>query len=104
MQAEKINPNTGKPVYYKDNPETKRKENAKQMYVNGKYISKSHPLHKPGKYKSFGDAAYRPFDVCQPHCTIGRADADPVGWGEHQPHYLCVDVSGGRYASRYRRL
>lgn len=58
MQAEKINPNTGKPAYYKDNPETKRKENAKQMYVNGKYISKSHPLHKPGKYKSFGDAAF----------------------------------------------
>jgi hypothetical protein len=25
------------------------------MYVNGKEISKKHPLHKPGKYKSFDD-------------------------------------------------
>lgn len=29
-----------------------------QMYVNGKYITKSHPLHKPGCYKSFDDAAF----------------------------------------------
>ena len=29
-----------------------------QMYVNGKYISKKHPLYKPGRYKSFGDAAF----------------------------------------------
>jgi hypothetical protein len=28
------------------------------MYVDGKYISKSHPLFKAGKYKSFGDAAF----------------------------------------------
>ena len=41
--------------YYKDDPETKRKENNLQMYVNGKYISKSHPLHKPGRYKTFED-------------------------------------------------
>ena len=25
------------------------------MYVNGKEISKKHPLHKPGRYKSFDD-------------------------------------------------
>ena len=30
----------------------------KEMYVNGKYISKKHPLYKPGYYKSFGDAAF----------------------------------------------
>ena len=53
-----INPRTGKPFYYKDNPETKAKENKMQMYVDGKYISKSHPLHKPGKYKGFTDAAF----------------------------------------------
>ena len=28
------------------------------MYVNGKYIPKSHPLYKPGRYKSFNDAAF----------------------------------------------
>ncbi len=30
----------------------------RHMRVNGKYISKHHPLHKPGNYKSFGDAAF----------------------------------------------
>ena len=30
----------------------------KRMYVNGKYISTSHPLYKAGKYKSFDDAAF----------------------------------------------
>lgn len=44
--------------YKTNNPETKRKENNLQMYVNGKYISKSHPLHKPGRYKTFEDAAF----------------------------------------------
>lgn len=28
------------------------------MYVNGAYISRSHPLHKPGRYKTFEDAAF----------------------------------------------
>lgn len=32
--------------------------NPKQMYVNGKYIKHSHPLHKPGRYKTFNDAAF----------------------------------------------
>lgn len=30
----------------------------RQMYVNGKYIKKDHPLHKAGKYKGFTDAAF----------------------------------------------
>ena len=34
------------------------KHNPKSMYVNGKYISRKHPLYKAGKYKSFGDAAF----------------------------------------------
>ena len=28
------------------------------MYVNNKYIPKSHPLYKPGRYKTFSDAAF----------------------------------------------
>ena len=32
--------------------------NHTRMYVNGNYVSKSHPLYKPGKYKSFNDAAF----------------------------------------------
>jgi len=50
------NPYTGKPMYYKDNPEAVKKRDEKRMYVNGKEISKSHPLHKPGRYKSLDDA------------------------------------------------
>ena len=30
----------------------------KNMYVNGKYIPRSHPLYKPGKYRTFEDAAF----------------------------------------------
>ena len=32
--------------------------NPKRMYVNGKYISRKHPLYKPGRYKTFSDAAF----------------------------------------------
>ena len=29
-----------------------------RMWVDGEYISKSHPLHRPGRYKGFTDAAF----------------------------------------------
>ena len=32
--------------------------NKTRMYVNGKYIPKTHPLYKPGRYKTFSDAAF----------------------------------------------
>ena len=34
------------------------KSNALRMWVNGKYVPKSHPLYKPGHYKSFEHAAF----------------------------------------------
>lgn len=34
------------------------KNNVKRMWVDGKYISKKHPLWKSGSYKSFDDAAF----------------------------------------------
>jgi len=34
------------------------KHNDTRMYVNGRYIAKTHPLYKPGSYTSFGDAAF----------------------------------------------
>jgi len=37
---------------------TQYKRNPQRMYVNGKYIPKSHPLHKSGTYKSFGELAF----------------------------------------------
>ena len=38
----------------KSNP----KSNPARMYVNGKYIPKSHPLYKSGNFKTFEDAAF----------------------------------------------
>jgi len=38
--------------------ENRRKNQKLSMYVNGKFIPKSHPLHKPGRYKTFEDAAF----------------------------------------------
>ena len=34
------------------------RSNPLSMYVNGKYISRKHPLYKPGRYKTFSDAAF----------------------------------------------
>ena len=49
-------------IYYKKwsdaNREVKAVHNHGRMYVNSKYVSRKHPLHKPGNYKSFGDAAF----------------------------------------------
>ena len=58
MKLTKINPKTGKVYYYKDNPEAVKARDAKRMYVNGKEVSKNHPLYKPGRYKGFTDAAF----------------------------------------------
>jgi len=40
--------------YPKNNPTS----NPNRMFVNGKYISRSHPLYKPGNYKTFEGAAF----------------------------------------------
>ena len=40
------------------NPKTNPLNNPKRMWVNGKYISSKHPLYKPGRYKTFNDAAF----------------------------------------------
>ena len=40
------------------NPKHNPKNNPKRMYVNGKYVPKSHPLYKAGNYSSFEDAAF----------------------------------------------
>ena len=34
------------------------KHNPKRMYVNGKYVPKSHPLYRAGNYKTFEGAAF----------------------------------------------
>ena len=38
------------------NSKTNPFENPKSMYVNGKYVSRKHPLYKPGRYKTLDDA------------------------------------------------
>ena len=37
-------------------------KNPERMYVNGKYISKKHPLYKAGIYRTFNDAAFTGFE------------------------------------------
>lgn len=38
--------------------ENNQSSNPDRMFVNGKYIKKTHPLYKAGNYKSFGDLAF----------------------------------------------
>lgn len=49
----------------KHNPINNPINNPKRMYVNGKYIPKSHPLYKAGNYKSFEDAAFSSLEKYQ---------------------------------------
>ena len=35
--------------------------NPQRMYVDGKYVARTHPLYKAGHYKSFTDAAFSSF-------------------------------------------
>jgi len=44
--------------HIRERAETLRKRFNKVMRVDGKYIPRSHPLHKPGSYKGFTDAAF----------------------------------------------
>ena len=53
-----INPKTNKPYYYKDSPAAVKARDARRMYVNGKEIPKTHPLHAPGRFKTFEGAAF----------------------------------------------
>jgi len=46
----------------RERAETLRKRFDKVMTVNGKYIPRSHPLHKPGNYKTFEAAAFSSFE------------------------------------------
>tara|TARA_R100001460_G_scaffold45307_1_gene82422 strand:+ start:3619 stop:4134 length:516 start_codon:yes stop_codon:yes gene_type:complete len=39
-----------------------KSSNPNRMYVNGKYISQSHPLYKAGNYTTFNDAAFSTFE------------------------------------------
>ena len=45
-------------MYAKNSPEAVRRRNSQRMYVNGKHVPMTHPLHKPGRYKTFEDAAF----------------------------------------------
>jgi hypothetical protein len=45
----------------KHNPRNNPETNFQRMTVNGKYVSRKHPLWKIGNYKSFNDAAFSSF-------------------------------------------
>jgi hypothetical protein len=57
-ETSNINPRTGRPYYYKDNPEAVKARDKKRMFVKGKEIPKSHPLYKAGRYKNFSSVAF----------------------------------------------
>jgi len=40
---------------YSASMEAHIRKNTTRMFVNGKYVPKTHPLHKPGRYKSLDD-------------------------------------------------
>jgi hypothetical protein len=42
--------------------ESYTRKNKRRMFVGGKYIPKSHPLHRPGCYKDFEEAAFNALD------------------------------------------
>ena len=44
------------PSGYRQRVSTHAAKNKNRMFVNGKYIPQSHPLHKPGRFKSLDDA------------------------------------------------
>jgi hypothetical protein len=44
------------PSGYRQRVSTHAAKNKNRMFVNGKYIPASHPLHKAGRYKSLDDA------------------------------------------------
>tara|TARA_R110002051_G_scaffold323981_1_gene419451 strand:- start:10492 stop:11091 length:600 start_codon:yes stop_codon:yes gene_type:complete len=44
--------------HIRERASTLRKRIDSNMYINGKYVPKSHPLYKAGRYKSFDDAAF----------------------------------------------
>jgi hypothetical protein len=44
------------PSGYRQRVSTHAAKNKNRMFVNGKYVPSSHPLHKPGRYKSLDDA------------------------------------------------
>ena len=46
------------PSGYRQRVSTHAAKNTNRMFVNGKYIPSSHPLHKPGRYKSLDDAKH----------------------------------------------
>ena len=57
--------------------------NPKRMYVNNKYIPMTHPLYKPGRYKTFNEAAfegtYKLSDVKEGYVYVISNKAWP-GW------------------------
>ena len=56
-----LNKGKNKEAYKRTNTKNNPLANAVRMTVNGKYVSRKHPLWKIGNYKSFNDAAFSSF-------------------------------------------
>jgi len=58
LSWQKINQKNCKSCSKKTNTKNNPQHNPQRMFVNGKYIPKSHPLYKAGNFKTFEDAAF----------------------------------------------
>ena len=65
MTYEKTDGKYKKHKYPEKQKERNNEVNPTRMFVNGKYVPKSHPLYKAGTYKSFEDAAFSSLEKYQ---------------------------------------
>ena len=57
------------------------RKNHSRMWVSGKYIPKSHPMHKPGNYASFEEAwSHKELDRAKPGYVYGVTNPAWPGW------------------------
>ena len=57
------------------------RKNYNRMFVSGKYIPKSHPMHKPGNYSSFEEAwSHRDLDRAKPGYVYAVTNPAWPGW------------------------
>ena len=65
------------------NKKNSAKTNTERMFVNGKYVSKSHPLHKAGRFKTFEGAAFsalKGYEKTPEGCVYIIANPSFDGW------------------------
>jgi len=61
--------------------DSQNRKNFNRMWVAGKYVSKSHPMHKPGRFSSFEAAwSHQDLDKAKPGYVYGLINPAWPGW------------------------